>query len=167
MEYNAIIKPRKISYFNCNSHTVILMAIIVPSLIITGLIIKLIVYSEQNQLLRFCDPIDFFWGNTTVCKNFIKKTVSNAISNESFKVDNLNNISQYDSTEVLNYKNQEEEKEFFNYVDFKKNILANYLAIIDFINSFKELIILLLLKICSILINFLTSFFQPFIPNPL
>jgi hypothetical protein len=134
---NTIIKTRKINYFNCNSHTVILMAIIVPSLIITGLIIKLIVYSEQNQLLRFCDPIDFFWGNTTVCKNFIKKTVSNAINTDSFK-----NITQYDSPEVLNYKNEEERKDFFNYVDLKKNILANYLAIIDFIVSLKELIIL-------------------------
>jgi hypothetical protein len=129
------------------------MAIIIPSLIITGLIIKLFVYSEYNQLLRVCDPVDFFWGNNTVCKNFIKKTVTNAIAIDSFKVNNFRDISQYECSE-------RKDPYFFNYVDFKRNMVVNYLAIIDFIQSFKELIILLMLKICSIIINFLTSFFQ-------
>ena len=173
MDINAInsVKKLKITYFNCNAHTFILMAIIVPVLIITGLIVKLSVYSEYNQLLRICDPIDFFWGNNTVCKNFIKKTVNNAVNTDSFDVNNLtihsydecnNDTSLYkyyennphefaDNTHVMSLKYKTKLFNDFTLDSFKKNMIANYLAIIDFIHSFNELIILLMLKLSNII----------------
>jgi len=173
MNFNAIntVKKFKITYFNCNAHTFILMAIIVPVLIITGLIMKLSVYSEYNQILRICDPIDFFWGNNTVCKNFIKKSVNNAINADSFKVNNLihpyeecndnglyeyyeNNLHEFaDNSSITSLKdlNKNNNIKDFTFDNFKKNMIANYLAIIDFIHSFNELIILLMLKLSSII----------------
>jgi hypothetical protein len=156
MDSNAIntVNKFKITYFNCNAHTIILMAIIVPVLIITGLIMKLSVYSEYNQLLRICDPIDFFWGNNTVCKNFIKKTVNNAVNTESFKEYNENNTHEFaDNSQPMSLKYTPKNTNFsdFTFVNFKKNMIANYLAIIDFIHSFNELIILLMLKLSSVI----------------
>jgi hypothetical protein len=156
MDSNAIntVNKFKITYFNCNAHTIILMAIIVPVLIITGLIMKLSVYSEYNQLLRICDPIDFFWGNNTVCKNFIKKTVNNAVNTESFKEYNENNTHEFadnSQTMSLKYTPKNTNLSDFTFVNFKKNMIANYLAIIDFIHSFNELIILLMLKLSSVI----------------
>jgi hypothetical protein len=173
MDNNATntVKKLKITYFNCNAHTFILMAIIVPVLITTGLIMKLSVYSEHNQLLRVCDPIDFFWGNNTVCKNFIKKTVNNAVNTDSFYVDNLihseeecndaelfnyyeNKTHEFaDNSHVMSSKYEYKNNNFndFTLDNFKKNMIANYLAIIDFIHSFNELIILLMLKLSNII----------------
>ena len=136
-------KTIRLTYFSCNKHTIVLIIIFIPCLIITGVLVKLSVYGDyyQKQKSQYCNPINFFWGNDVPCKKFIKQVVKDAMTNESFdaKPEKPANSTLTD----LNIK----------YNNFKKAIVDNYLAIIDLIQSFNEFVFLLLLKMIKDIIN--------------
>lgn len=144
-------KTIRLTYVSCNKHTIVLIIIFIPCLIITGLLVKLSVYGDyyQKQKSQYCNPVNFFWGNDVPCKKFIKQVVKNAIKddyrgaikNESFDAKPVNPLNS--TLTDLNIK----------YNDFKKAIVDNYLAIIDLIQSFNEFVFLLLLKMSKDIIN--------------
>ena len=145
-------EPTKITYFNCNKHTVVLISIFIPSLIITGILVKLSVYGDyyQKQKQQYCNPVNFFWGNNIPCKKFIENVVIDAINNDSFV------ISQNTEPDINNKpieNNIRPNTNIINYDNLKKTVIDNYLAIIDLIQSFNEFVLLLILKIGGNIIN--------------
>lgn len=143
----------RLSYFNCNKHTIVLISIFIPCLIITGLLVKLSVYGDyyQKHGSQYCVPVNFFWGNNTSCKKFINEVVKEAIKKENFvisqKPEEIASIKNNTNTNIVKYD------------DIKKTIVDNYLAIIELIESLNEFILLLLLKIGGNTINRIFSNF--------
>lgn len=139
---------KQITYWNCNKHSIILMGIIVPTLIITGLIVKLFVYSQYNRISGVCNPIDFYWGNKKACRKFVSNIVKNTISTDKF-VGQREQVIVSDGA-VTAAKTEPVAIGYLSTDFIKKTLLANYLAIIDFIHSFDKLMILIGFKLYRI-----------------
>jgi len=132
-------EPKKITYFNCNKHTVILNIIIIPSLVILGLFINLSVYTNYFNYTNYCNPISFFWANDNVCIKFIEKTVKDTLNNkESINESSKKSTDGFTQKIQTNFEN--------SYTIFNDSIVSNYLAIIDLIQSFNEFVLLLIIK---------------------
>ncbi len=82
MEIN-VEQPQIITYYNCNKDTIILLALIFPSLIFSILVLIFFVYSGVNNKYRVCEPLYFFLGNKTGCSNFIAKTVKSSLAHKT------------------------------------------------------------------------------------
>lgn len=76
-------QPQEITYYNCNKDTIILLALIFPSLIFSILVLVFFVYSSVNNKYRVCEPLYFFLGDKTGCSNFIAKTVKSSLSQKT------------------------------------------------------------------------------------
>lgn len=151
-------EPLKISYVNCNKHTILLIIIFIPCLIATEIFVKLSVYGDyyqkQKQYSQYCIPANFFWGNDIPCKKFIHDVVKNKnenftvleSTNSSISIKEINPLETTKSEIKLN-------NDIFKYNIFKETVINNYLAIIDLIHSFNEFILLVLLKISGNIIN--------------
>jgi hypothetical protein len=120
---------KQITYINCNLHTIVLFLIFIPSLVITYLMVILLISYEYDNLHpnangNVCNPMYFFLGNNINCKRFVENT----LDADTFK--NYNS-SQDSSPNIIS-----------NNVTFTEMLKLNYLAIIEFIYSFKDLFIL-------------------------
>jgi hypothetical protein len=158
-----------LNYFNCNKDTILLLAVIVPSIIIMVLIVNMFVFGEVNNKYGVCNPVYFFWGNTAVCSKFIETTVKNKmatintdvkvlVEEDDWDLDDTFVVAHPPPTGSIRQQTTDDPGEFYDisnlYSDFKEKIgnpiyygfAEIYLAIIGLIHSFNELIILVFFK---------------------
>ena len=160
---NKLINTIELNYFNCNKDVILFLLIFIPSLIITILIIILNVYHEIYKTYGICNPIFYFLGDNNICSKFVEKIIVDKMSEITPKINIDKNNNHIDMDTFIN-RIEEQNPDFYDitniYKDFKEMyiypiyeiIKKNYLAIIEFIYSLNELIVLILFKICNILI---------------
>ena len=139
----------EITYLKWKHLTIISFIIVVVFLTIDIFYIKLVVLNELYDKYRICDPIFLLYGKSDSCKSFIKnakikgqqeknnikmkKTIDISyiryiIDNETFENPNLAKL-------IIEESNN---SSFFNF-DVKETIENNYLAMVEFIHSLKQL----------------------------
>ena len=139
----------KITYLMWKPLTIGSFIFVIISLTFVIFYIKLIVLNELYNKYRICDPLFYFYGKKDACRSFIKNTkikalkekttiqnkttidisyVRTIIDNEPFENPNLTKLI-IEETNNSNY---------FNF-DIKETIDNNYLAMVEFIHSLKEL----------------------------
>ena len=74
----------KLSYASCNLDSILCFVVIVPSMIVTIIIIKLFVDSDIFKDRRICSPMSFFFGETSGCKRMIHKDATSVVYTEPF-----------------------------------------------------------------------------------
>lgn len=81
-------KPRILSYVSCNLMSLICLSIILPTMVVSVVVIKLFVISDIYKRQRVCSPISYFFGEKSGCRQSIQEIVHR----ESFEINNQINV---------------------------------------------------------------------------
>lgn len=151
LEITPTTKPyEEITYFKWKRPTIIFFVLFILSLISTIFYLKLIVLNEVYDKYNICDPVFYFYGKDTSCKKFIENSKKKAIEekddlklpNKRIDVSYIKLIIEKESFENANLAKliieETNNSSFFSF-DIKETIDNNYLAMVEFIRSLKEL----------------------------
>lgn len=140
----------EITYFKWKKLTIFCFVIFILSLISTIFYLKLIVLNEVYDKYNICDPVFFFYGKNNSCKKFIENSQKKAtnekdelkLPNKRIDVSYIKLIIENETFENANLAKliieETNNSSFFSF-DIKETIDNNYLAMVDFIRSLKEL----------------------------
>lgn len=141
----------EITYLSWNRYIVGSFTLIIFGLVVTIFYVRLVVLNEVYREFRVCDPVFFYYGNKSSCNILIEKTVQNSINdfyNKYYSFDkriSKKNIEEIINTETFENPNlakliieESNSLDFLNF-DVKETIKNNYLAMVEFIHSLKEL----------------------------